>query len=190
LRPRASRLWTLDDEGRLPAARYCASPNVDERPAGDPITLLVVHSISLPPGRFRGDAVSDFFLNRLDCSTHPYFAGLIGLRVSSHFFIRRRGELLQFVPCAQRAWHAGASSWQGRTRCNDFSIGVELEGSDSTPFTHSQYRSLARLTRALQLAYPIRDIAGHADIAPGRKTDPGPHFDWSRYRALIAVQDD
>jgi len=185
---RSSRNWTLDDAGRLPAARFRASPNFDERPAGDAITLLVVHGISLPPGCFRGDAVTDFFLNRLDCSAHPYFAGLGMLRVSSHFFIRRRGELVQFVACSQRAWHAGASSWQGRARCNDFSIGIELEGTDATPFTQPQYRTLARLTRVLQGAYPIRDIVGHADIAPGRKTDPGPHFDWVHYRALIAAQ--
>ena len=148
-----------------------------------------MHSISLPPGCFRGDAVSDLFLNRLDCAAHPYFSGLTGLRVSSHFFIRRRGELIQFVRCSKRAWHAGLSFWQGRERCNDFSVGIELEGTDATAFNQAQYRTLARVTRSLQAAYPIRDIVGHADIAPGRKTDPGPLFDWGRYRALIAPQD-
>jgi AmpD protein len=185
---RASRNWTLDTAGRLPVARFCASPNFDDRPANEAITLLVVHSISLPPGCFRGEAVSDLFLNRLDCMAHPYFAGLGALRVSSHFFVRRRGTLVQFVDCSKRAWHAGASSWRGRQRCNDFSVGIELEGTDSTPFSDSQYRTLARLTRSLQAAYPIRDIVGHADVAPGRKTDPGPRFDWARYRALIAAE--
>jgi len=183
---RSARAWLLDEAGRLPAARFLRSPNCDDRPAGSAITLLVIHNISLPPGRFSGDGVADLFLNRLDLAAHPYYADLEGLRVSAHFFIRRRGELIQFVPCALRAWHAGKSLWSGRERCNDFSIGVELEGSDELPFTFAQYATLARLTRTLKTAYPIRDIAGHSDIAPGRKTDPGPHFDWARYRALLA----
>lgn len=182
---RAARAWSFDAQGRLPAARFLASPNHDERPAGEPVTLLVVHAISLPPGRFAGNAVADLFTNRLDMSAHPYFAGLAGLRVSAHFFVRRRGELIQFVPASKRAWHAGISSWKGRARCNDFSVGVELEGTDETPFTAAQYRVLARLTRALQGVYPIGDVVGHADIAPGRKSDPGPCFDWARYRALV-----
>ncbi|MBL8540605.1 MAG: 1,6-anhydro-N-acetylmuramyl-L-alanine amidase AmpD [Betaproteobacteria bacterium] len=184
-RPTA-RDWTFDPRGMLPAARFVASPNFDERPPGEQLTLLVVHSISLPPGRFSGDAVARLFGNRLDASVHPYFAGLVGLKVSAHFFIRRRGELIQFVPVSKRAWHAGASVWKGRERCNDYSVGIELEGCDDRAFTDPQYRRLARLTRALQSAYPIADIVGHADIAPGRKTDPGPCFDWVRYRALLA----
>jgi AmpD protein len=183
------RAWGFDEAGRLRAARFVASPNHDERPAAESITLLVVHSISLPPGCFSGDAVIDLFLNRLDLATHPFFAGLAGLRVSAHFFVRRRGELIQFVPCSKRAWHAGVSCWKGRQRCNDFSVGIELEGSDTRPFTFAQYRTLTRLTRVLQATYPISDIAGHADIAPGRKTDPGPRFDWARYRALLADED-
>lgn len=187
---RAARAWTFDAYGRLPAARFLASPNCDERPAGEHVTLLVVHGISLPPGRFTGDAVAELFLNRLEPSAHPFFAGLAGLRVSAHFFVRRRGELIQFVPVSKRAWHAGFSAWKGRERCNDFSVGVELEGTDTTPFTAAQYRVLARLTRALQAVYPVRDIVGHADIAPGRKTDPGPCFDWAHYRGLVARGDE
>jgi AmpD protein len=181
-----SRAWTFDVLGRLPAARFVASPNCDERPTGEHITLLVVHSISLPPGRYSGDAVADLFTNRLDPSAHPYFAELAKLRVSAHFFVRRGGELIQFVPTSMRAWHAGLSAWKGRERCNDFSVGIELEGTDTTPFTAAQYRVLARLTRALQAVHPITDIVGHADVAPGRKTDPGPGFDWVRYRMLLA----
>ena len=148
--------------------------------------MLVIHNISLPPGEFGGDAIVDLLANRLDPSAHPSFVALSTLRVSAHFLIRRDGELLQFVPCARRAWHAGTSSWQGRERCNDFSIGVELEGADHVPYSDAQYAVLARLTRALSRRYPIASIAGHDQIAPGRKTDPGPAFDWSRYRALVA----
>ena len=183
---RTARAWTLDALGRLPAARFLASPNCDERPLRESITLLVVHNISLPPGRFSGNAVVDLFLNRLDRSAHSCFSQLAELRVSAHFLLRRRGELIQFVPCSKRAWHAGASRWKGRERCNDFSIGIELEGSDDVPFTDAQYRVLARLTQTLRAAYPISDIAGHADISPGRKTDPGPHFDWLRFRSMLA----
>jgi N-acetyl-anhydromuramoyl-L-alanine amidase len=168
-------------------ALQISSPNQDERPEGAAVSLLVVHNISLPPGEFGGPAVVDLFLNRLDLDTHPYYQGLRGLEVSSHFFIRRNGELIQFVPCERRAWHAGASRWRGRERCNDFSVGVELEGSDYVAYTDAQYVELARLTRDLCARYPIQDIAGHSDIAPGRKTDPGPCFDWTRYRSLIAA---
>jgi AmpD protein len=161
------------------------SANCDDRPPGTRISLLVVHGISLPPGRFGGDAVERLFTNRLDPGAHPYFARLQGLRVSAHFFIRRNGTLLQFVPCARRAWHAGASAWNGRERCNDFSIGVELEGTDTCPYTARQYERLARLVRALRSRYPIADLVGHSDIAPGRKTDPGAAFDWPRLRALV-----
>jgi len=174
----------IDGKGWVEGARRVASPNCDERPAGGAIELVVIHAISLPPGEFGGPHIADLFCNRLDCGAHPYFAGLHGLKVSSHFLIRRDGELVQFVSCAQRAWHAGESSWRGRSRCNDFSLGIELEGTDETPFTDAQYAQLAGLTRALAAAYPVTDIVGHADIAPGRKTDPGPHFDWPRFRAL------
>ena len=175
----------FDTEGRLLRALQVPSPNCDTREGVSPINLLVVHSISLPPGAFGGPTVIDFFLNRLDHSAHPYFEQIRGMRVSSHFFIRRSGELIQFVPCLRRAWHAGQSHWKGRQRCNDFSIGVELEGTEDSAFTGSQYAELARLTRELRQAYPIRDIVGHSDIAPGRKTDPGVGFDWARYRSMI-----
>ena len=176
----------VDRSGRIAAATQIASPNCDERPAGETITLLVIHSISLPPGEFGGPAIVDLLANRLDPGAHPSFAALKNLRVSAHFLIRRNGDLLQFVACSRRAWHAGASSWRGRERCNDFSIGVELEGDDHLPYVDAQYAVLARLTRALRRRYPIAGIAGHDQIAPGRKTDPGPAFDWKRYRALIA----
>ena len=176
----------VDAAGRVNAARYIASPNCDERPPGEAVTLLVIHNISLPPGEFGGDGVVRLFTNEIDCTAHPYYRKLAGARVSAHFLIRRSGELLQFVSCAKRAWHAGASAWCGRSRCNDFSIGIELEGADDVPYTEPQYRVLAELARALQSAYPIADIAGHCDIAPARKTDPGPSFDWPRYRNSIA----
>jgi N-acetyl-anhydromuramoyl-L-alanine amidase len=163
-------------------ARRSRSPNFDARPDGMAVELIVVHNISLPPGQFFGDAVEQFFRNQLQPITHPFFASIAALRVSAHFFIRRSGELVQFVSTENRAWHAGASDWNGRTRCNDFSVGVELEGSDASPFTTGQYRCLSALTKTLVLRYPsIKAVAGHADIAPGRKTDPGPRFDWSRY---------
>ena len=172
-------------DGCADTARYLASANCDERPPGEAITLLVIHSISLPPGEFGGDAIVRLFTNELDCSTHPYYRTLAGLRVSAHFLIRRAGELLKFVPCTRRAWHAGASSWGDRSGCNDFSVGIELEGADTVPYTEPQYRVLAELTRALQSVYPLADVVGHCDIAPGRKTDPGPNFDWPRLRDSI-----
>ena len=171
----------LDVTGWASGIRKIASPNCDARPRGTAIELLVIHNISLPPGEFGGAAIAQLFSNTLDMKSHPYYAQLAGLKVSAHFFIRRNGEIIQFVPCGKRAWHAGASSWQGRSGCNDFSIGVELEGSDHVSFDERQYTALIRLTRLLQRAYPIRAIAGHSDIAPDRKTDPGPCFDWSRY---------
>jgi AmpD protein len=161
------------------------SPNCDARPEGTAITLVVIHNISLPPGRFGGSAIAELFTNRLDSDKHPYFATVARLRVSAHFLIGREGALTQFVPCARRAWHAGASSWRGRENCNDFSVGIELEGSDDVPYEDAQYDTLGRLTRALRRRYPIVDLAGHSDIAPGRKTDPGPAFDWARYRRSI-----
>lgn len=175
----------VDAAGHVDAARHVASPNCDDRPEGEAVTLLVIHNISLPPGEFGGDGVERLFTNGLDSDAHPYYLTLAGVRVSAHFFIRRTGELLQFVACAKRAWHAGESAWRGRSRCNDFSIGIELEGVDDAPYADVQYRVLAELTRALRSAYPIVDIAGHSDIAPSRKTDPGPGFDWPFYRGLI-----
>lgn len=170
---------TINEQGIASGARFIASPNQDARPPGAEITLAVIHNISLPPGQYGGDGVSELFTNRLDPDAHPYYAEIHALRVSSHFLIRRDGNLLQFVPCGQRAWHAGASSWQDRECCNDFSVGIELEGSDHEKFEAAQYATLNRLLTALKAAYPIGDVAGHCDIAPGRKTDPGPHFDWS-----------
>lgn len=175
-----------DARGWFSGVRRIVSPNADRRPPGTPVSLLVIHNISLPPGVFEGDAITRLFTNTLDTGAHPYFAQLEGLKVSAHFLIRRSGETIQFVACGRRAWHAGVSSWQGRDRCNDFSIGIELEGDDHQPFADAQYTALARLTRRLRRAYPfINSMAGHSDIAPQRKTDPGPHFDWARYRRLI-----
>jgi len=176
----------LDAAGWLAGARRLPSPNCDARPEGAAIELIVIHSISLPPGVFDGDAVIDLFTNRLDWDAHPYYQGIRGLEVSAHFFIRRDGTLIQFVPCALRAWHAGTSTWQGRERCNDFSIGIELEGSDDLPFTDAQYAALIPLLATLKTAYPIQAVVGHSDIAPGRKTDPGPHFAWQRLDAHTA----
>lgn len=176
----------FDRQGRLLRARHLPSPNCDTRPAGIAVSLLVVHNISLPPNEFGGEGVIELFQNRLDPRAHPYYETIRGLRVSAHFYIRRDGELIQFVPCDLRAWHAGVSRWKGRERCNEFSIGVELEGSDFVPFRDAQYLELARLVRELRGRYPIEDIAGHSDIAPGRKTDPGPFFDWPRFRAVLA----
>jgi AmpD protein len=171
---------TLDAHGWLSAARQLPSPNCDARPEGAAIELIVIHNISLPPGVFDGDAVIELFTNQLDWDAHPYYQGIRGIRVSAHFFIRRDGALIQFVPCALRAWHAGVSSWLERECCNDFSIGIELEGTDDLPFTEAQYAALSPLVNLLKQAYPIRAVVGHSDIAPGRKTDPGPHFAWQR----------
>ena len=184
--PAAPRTFRLNEEGLVEGVRYVPSPNCDARPLDAAIELIVVHAISLPPGVFGGPGIVELFTNRLDSRAHPYYAGLADLQVSAHVLVRRDGELIQFVPCAQRAWHAGASSWCGRSRCNDFSIGIELEGSDEAPFEAPQYEALAALSRALRARYPIADIVGHSDVAPGRKTDPGPHFDWPRFRALVA----
>jgi N-acetyl-anhydromuramoyl-L-alanine amidase len=181
----SSRVTSVDT-GVLPQAQQIPSPNWDLRPDGETVSLLVIHSISLPPGEFGGDAIVRLFTNTLDYAEHPYYETLRELRVSSHFLIRRDGHLIQFVPCACRAWHAGASRWNGRERCNDFSIGVELEGTDEVPYTEAQYRRLAEVTAVLKRLYPIADIVGHSDIAPGRKTDPGQAFDWAQYRALLS----
>ena len=181
---RAERL-TIDAEGFASLARYIESPNCDERPNDSAITLAVVHGISLPPGEFGGFGIIDLFTNRLDANAHPSYASIASLRVSAHFVIRRNGELLQFVPCGKRAWHAGASSWKGRERCNDFSVGVELEGTDAIPYAATQYGVLAQLLKALYRRYAFRYVVGHSDIAPGRKNDPGPAFDWQRLAQLI-----
>lgn len=170
----------IDAQGLLAGCEYIPSPNCDDRPAGA-IELLVIHNISLPPGEFGGDGVQRLFTNTLDINAHPYYPSIGGLKVSAHFFVRRDGRVIQFVSCLQRAWHAGESCWQGRSRCNDFSLGIELEGSDAVPFADMQYAALQHLTAVLRDAYPIRGIAGHSDIAPRRKTDPGPCFDWTRY---------
>ncbi|MGC2166520.1 MAG: 1,6-anhydro-N-acetylmuramyl-L-alanine amidase AmpD [Gallionella sp.] len=174
----------IDSRGMLDACDYIPSPNCDDRPECA-IELLVIHNISLPPGEFAGDAIPQFFTNTLNPAIHPYFQTLAGMKVSSHFLVRRNGHITQFVPCTKRAWHAGVSSWQGRTRCNDFSVGIEMEGADTVPFTDEQYIALGYLTMALRAAYPVCAIAGHSDIAPRRKTDPGPCFDWTRY--LVSV---
>lgn len=175
----------IAEQGWLTGAEHIPSPNCDERPTGE-VSLLVIHNISLPPDQFGGDGVQRLFTNTLDPSEYPYYQTIAGLKVSAHFFIRRDGHLIQFVSCSQRAWHAGASSWQGAHRCNDYSIGIELEGSDCTPFTDAQYAVLRQLTRTLRARYALRGIAGHSDIAPQRKTDPGPYFDWLRYLTSLS----
>ena len=168
---------------------FCPSPNCDERPDTD-IDLLVIHSISLPAGQYGGSAIEDLFCNRLDCSADDNFRDLAGLKVSSHLLIRRCGALIQFVPFSLRAWHAGKSCFEQRQRCNDFSIGIELEGTDSDQFTEQQYRVLAQATNAIRERYPlitVERIVGHEHIAPLRKTDPGVGFDWTRYRAMLTT---
>lgn len=176
----------LDIAGVCSGASYVPSPNCDERPEDERIALLVIHNISLPPDEFGGAGVIELFTNRLDPAAHPYYETIRDLRVSAHFLIRRDGELIQFVPCELRAWHAGVSAWKGRERCNDFSIGVELEGADTLPYTDAQYECLADLTRALFHHYGPLDIAGHSDIAVGRKTDPGPAFEWKRFLTSVS----
>lgn len=176
----------IDADGWLDGVRRVASPNCDERPAGQSVRLVVVHAISLPPGQFGGNGIERLFTNALDPDEHPYYREIQFLRVSAHFLIRRDGSVVQFVPCHLRAWHAGASTWRGMERCNDFSIGIELEGCDEQPFDPPQYAALARLIDILRRRYPIEDIAGHADISPGRKVDPGPHFDWAHLNRLLA----
>lgn len=173
--PASDPVWR---DGWWSAARRIASPNFGARPAGVGVELALVHSISLPPGCYGGDEIERLFTNRLDWGAHPYFETIRGLQVSSHFVIRRRGELLQFVSCDERAWHAGRSSWRGREGCNDYSVGIELEGLEGEGFEAVQYRVLARLLRALRGRYPLRGVAGHEHVAPGRKHDPGPGFDW------------
>lgn len=179
-------MLTIDEKGWCREAGVLPSPNHDSRPPQTPVDLIVIHHISLPPGEYGSSCVADFFLNRLDFEEHPYFDQLRALRVSAHFFVRRNGKLIQFVSADDRAWHAGISDFFGRDRCNDFSIGIEMEGGDEAPFTDIQYAVLAELTAALCSRYPISAVTGHHQIAPGRKTDPGPHFDWHRYEKTVA----
>src|SRR6056297_1263363 len=180
------------EAGWLIEARRVPSPNYGARPDGCCPELLMIHNISLPPGCYEGDCVERFFSNRLDWEEHPYFAEIRGQEVSAHLLVRRGGELVQFVDFDARAWHAGRSRFAGRDNCNDFSIGIELEGTDDEPYTDAQYAALVAVTRALLIAYPALSgeaIVGHSDIAPGRKTDPGPVFDWRRYRQALVAQE-
>jgi len=168
--------------------RIVDSPNHDERPPGTEISLVVLHSISLPPGEYGGEAIERLFTNCLDPQAHPYFREICALKVSAHFLVRRDGSVVQFVPVERRAWHAGVSAWRGRSRCNDFSVGIELEGTEEAPFEPAQYESLISLIQQLRNTLPIRHIAAHSDVAPGRKTDPGARFDWARLLAALAAQ--
>ncbi|WKD51587.1 1,6-anhydro-N-acetylmuramyl-L-alanine amidase AmpD [Microbulbifer spongiae] len=184
-------LWSGDrrlkyqvDAGWLSGARRVPSPHCNRRPENCPVDLLVVHSISLPPGQYGGPYIDAFFLGQLDIDAHPYFAEIVALQVSAHILIDRDGIVTQYVPLDRRAWHAGKSEFEGRSNCNDFSIGIELEGLDTDIYTDAQYRALAEVSAAVMRAYPAIDfdrIARHSDIAPGRKLDPGPGFDWERY---------
>lgn len=176
------------ESGWLSGARRVPSPHCNSRPEGCPVDLLVIHCISLPPGEYGGPHIDTFFLGQLDVEAHPYFAEIAALQVSAHILIDRNGRVTQYVPLDRRAWHAGKSEFDGRCNCNDFSIGIELEGLDTDSYTDAQYRTLAEVTAAIQAAYPqiANDrITGHSDIAPGRKLDPGPDFDWQRYRSLL-----
>jgi AmpD protein len=187
----AARFAIDTERGLLELARQEPSPNCDDRPRGVEPDLIVVHGISLPPGEFGGPWIDRLFTNALPADGHPYFAEVAGLRVSSHLLIRRSGEVVQYVPFHRRAWHAGVSSWAGRERCNDFSIGIELEGADHSPYESTQYAMLARVITVLCRSYPQLTpdrVVGHSDIAPGRKSDPGPSFDWPRLRSLVQFE--
>ena len=186
--PAGDAIARLRATGLVPSASQIASPNRDDRPSGVVPDLLVIHNISLPPGEFGGPGIVKLFTNRLDPAEHPYYEQIAQLKVSAHLLIRRGGELGQFVPCSERAWHAGVSSWNGRDQCNDFSIGIELEGTDDVPFTPAQYTRLIGVAQILMRAYPIRHAVGHSDIAPDRKTDPGPHFDWRLFRGATGLR--
>ena len=179
-------MMLIDAQGLLAGSEYVPSPNCDDRPE-TAVELLVIHNISLPPGEFGSDDVQEFFTNTLNEKAHPYYRHIAGVRVSAHFYLRRNGKIIQFVPISKRAWHAGKSCWQGRSNCNDFSLGIELEGSDTVAYTDEQYDALHDLTIALRAAHPLRGIAGHSDIAPQRKTDPGASFDWLRYLTGLSV---
>ncbi|PKO47224.1 MAG: 1,6-anhydro-N-acetylmuramyl-L-alanine amidase AmpD [Betaproteobacteria bacterium HGW-Betaproteobacteria-22] len=171
--------YVINHAGFIENVTFIASPNFDARPQNE-ISLIVIHNISLPPGEYLGNGIIDLFTNKLNPDAHPYYAEIHTLKVSAHFLIRRDGKLIQFVSCLNRAWHAGESNWKGRERCNDFSVGIELEGSDSDHFESAQYTVLKCLIASLKEKYPIQAITGHSDIAPGRKTDPGPFFDWKK----------
>ena len=181
----SSKSAELDADGWYSSATRLPSSNFDARSEQAEVSLLVIHNISLPAGQFGGSAIADLFLNQLDYSLHPSFESLRGMRLSSHFLIRRDGSLLQFVSTAARAWHAGVSQFNGKSGCNDFSVGVELEGTDTQEFEAAQYQTLVSLSNALCQKLPIRNIVGHQDIAPGRKTDPGSYFDWKQYKKLF-----
>jgi N-acetyl-anhydromuramoyl-L-alanine amidase len=185
--PRPDPGLAIDPDGWVVPACHLASPNQDARPDGARIELLLIHNISLPPGQFGTGDIERLFTNRLDCDAHPYFATLRGLRVSAHFLIARDGRLSQFVGCAQRAWHAGESTFEGRARCNDFSLGIELEGTDTVAYSDPQYDMLVRLARILFAAYPLRAVRGHGDVSAPRKTDPGAAFDWPRFARALDV---
>lgn len=173
----------INQNGICPQAELIESPNYDLREIKDDISLIVIHNISLPPTVYGGNGVIELFTNQLNSNDHPYYAEIAHLKVSSHFFIRRDGSLIQFVPCTKRAWHAGVSNWEGREKCNDFSIGIELEGSDFEAFEPKQYDTLKSLIKSLKMTYPIQSVVGHSDVAPGRKTDPGPYFNWHEINA-------
>ncbi|MEO8298393.1 MAG: 1,6-anhydro-N-acetylmuramyl-L-alanine amidase AmpD [Burkholderiales bacterium] len=181
-RPRHRAVWQA---GWHRDARRLASPNFGPRPEGTVVTLAIVHSISLPPGVYGGDAIERLFTNRLDAQAHPYYAQLHGVTVSAHFLLRRDGELVQFVGVNERAWHAGASNWQGRGNCNDYSVGIELEGLEGQPFEAAQYDALVALLRQLRRGWPITEVVGHEHVAPSRKGDPGAGFDWRHLQALL-----
>ncbi len=174
-------------DGWLHAAARVPSPNCDPRPPGTTVDLVLIHSISLPPGDYAGGAVEQLFTNRLDWQAHPYFESIRGLRVSAHFMVRRDGGLLQFVSCDERAWHAGHSAWRGRDACNDFSVGIELEGLEGDRFEAGQYACLGELIGQLAMRYPIVAVAGHEHVAPGRKRDPGPGFDWTLLKRSVGA---
>jgi N-acetyl-anhydromuramoyl-L-alanine amidase len=183
--PAKSELLGFRDDGWIEGVAHIPSPNFNARPDGVAVDLIVLHNISLPPGQFGGPGIIDLFINKLNFDDHPYYATLRELRVSCHFLIRRDGELIQFVSCDDRAWHSGVSKWEDRENCNDFSIGIELEGADDQPFKSIQYDVAALLTKSIRARYPIRGVMGHSHIAPDRKTDPGPYFDWRYYLYLI-----
>lgn len=180
----------IDQQGWCTQATQQRSPNYDARPDGAVVSLIVIHNISLPPQEFGGEWITDLFLNRLDPDAHPYFTAIYNVEVSSHFLIRRDGQLIQYVSTDDRAWHAGASCWRGQSRCNDFAIGIELEGCDDKPFTQEQYSVLTQLTQTLRQHYPyINSVAGHSELAPQRKTDPGTCFEWARYEHQAGIDE-
>ena len=191
--PDAVKYAVSPGAGLIRPATQCPSPNQDERPEGTEPELVIIHGISLPPGEFGGPYIESLFTNCLDCTAHPYFREIEGMQVSSHLLVRRDGELIQFVPFERRAWHAGLSQFRGRSCCNDYSIGIELEGTDDTPYTDEQYKQLVAVIQAIIATYPkisARRIAGHCDVAPGRKTDPGPAFNWLRLYDGLRLNDE